>query len=50
MIDLVHLINIDKNNNDKTIDGALLCHPEAKLKSKKANIIEKIHKQNCHNK
>ena len=45
MVEFIHLIDIDKNKDDETKNGALLRHPETKFKSKETDIIQNIDKQ-----
>ncbi len=49
-VEFVHLVHIDKNKNDETKDGTLLRHPETKLKSKEADVIQNVDEQDGHSK
>ena len=44
MVEFVHLIYIDKDKNDETINRTLLCHPETEFKPKQMDIIQNIDK------
>jgi hypothetical protein len=47
LVQLVHLAYVDKYEDYKAVDRALLSHPETKFETADAEIIEKIYDQNA---
>ena len=47
LIQPVHQIDIDKNENDENVDGALLRKPESKFEAAQAEIIQCIGEENA---
>ena len=46
-VEFLHQMNVDKDQGNKDIDGALLRPPETQFEAEKWNLIEFLDKQNA---
>ena len=48
MVEFVHLVDIDEDEDDEAKNGTLLRHPEPEFKSEETDIVQDIDKQDRH--